>query len=75
MLSMAIVDDCRIAEVATECLRGSPYKVLGRISCNCRHGVLFLSGHLFSFHEKQVAQESVARVSGVTRVVNEIEVE
>jgi osmotically-inducible protein OsmY len=75
MLSLAIVDDCRISEAATECLRASPYKVLSRVSCECRHGILILRGHLFSFHEKQVAQESVARVNGVTQVVNEIEVE
>jgi osmotically-inducible protein OsmY len=75
MLLLAIVDDCRIAEAATECLRASPYTVMRRVSCECRHGILFLKGHLFSFHEKQVAQESVARVNGVTQVVNEIEVE
>jgi osmotically-inducible protein OsmY len=30
---------------------------------------------LFSFHEKQIAQEVVAGVIGVTQVVNEIQVE
>jgi len=75
MLSLAIVDDRGIAKAAMECLRASPYKVLSLVSCECRCGVLFLRGHLFSFHETQVAQESVARVSGVTQVVNEIEVE
>lgn len=75
MLSLAIIDDCRIAEAATECLRASPYIALRRVSCDCRHGVLSLRGHLFSFYMKQHAQESVARVNGVTRVVNEIEVE
>ena len=37
-------------------------------------GVLFLRGRLFSVHEKQVAQEVVAGVGGVTKVVNEIQV-
>lgn len=58
-----------------ECLRNSPYKAMHRVSCECKHGVLFLRGRLFSFHEKQVAQEAVAGVSGVTQVVNEIEVD
>jgi hypothetical protein len=40
-----------------------------RVSCECKQGVL--RGRLFSFHEKQVAQEAV---DGVTRVVNEIQV-
>ena len=64
-----------IAEAATECLRASPYKAMRRVSCECKHGVLFLRGRLFSFHEKQVAQEVVAGISGVTQVVNEIEVD
>jgi osmotically-inducible protein OsmY len=65
-----------IAEAAAKCLRDSPYKgILAGVSCNCDHGVLFLSGHLSRFHHKQVAQEAVAKVNGVTQVVNEIEVD
>jgi len=56
-------------------LRDSPYKVFAGVSCECDHGVLFLRGQLSSFHHKQVAQEAVARVSGVAQVVNEIEVD
>ncbi len=63
-----------IVEVAMERLRKSPYKAMRRVTCECKHGVLFLRGRLFSFHEKQVAQEAVAGVDGVTRVVNEIQV-
>jgi osmotically-inducible protein OsmY len=66
---------CKITEAAMECLRNSPYKAMHRVSCECKHGVLFLRGRLFSFHEKQVAQEAVAGVNGVTQVVNEIEVD
>ena len=64
-----------IVEVAMERLRKSPYNAMRRVSCECKRGVLFLRGRLFSFHEKQVAQEVVAGVTGVTRVVNEIQVE
>ena len=46
-----------------------------QLSCECKHGVVFLQGRLFSFHEKQVAQGVVAGVSGVPQVVNEIQVE
>ena len=69
------VDGTAIADAATECLRASPYKAMRRVSCECNQGVLFLRGRLFSFHEKQVAQEVVAGISGVTQVVNEIQVE
>ncbi len=75
MLGLAAVDASTTVKVAMGRLRESPYKAMRRVSCECRHGVLFLRGRLFSFHEKQVAQECVAGVSGVTQVVNEIQVE
>ena len=62
----------RIAEAARECLRGSHRRVFAAVSCNCESGVLLLRGRVSSFYLKQVAQESVARVEGVTHVVNEI---
>ena len=74
MHSLATVGICRIAEVAMGCLRASPYKALVGVSCECDHGVLFLRGRLSSFRYKQLAQEAVAKVSGVTHVANEIEV-
>ena len=74
MHPFTVMDAPTIAEMAMQRLRDSPYKVMRRISCECRHGILFLRGRLFSLHEKQVAQEVVAEVSGVTQVVNEIEV-
>ncbi len=64
-----------VAEMAMQRLRESPYKVMQRVSCECNGGVLRLRGRLFSFHEKQVAQRTVAEVNGVTQVVNEIEVD
>ena len=70
-----VADAPTIAEMAMERLRASPYKAMQRVSCKYKNGVLVLRGRLFSFHEKQVAQETVAEVSGVTQVVNEIEVD
>ena len=63
-----------VEEAAKVCLRESPYRMLTTVLCECDHGVLFLKGRLSSFYHKQVAQEAVARVKGVSRVVNEIEV-
>jgi osmotically-inducible protein OsmY len=71
--SQSVCSD-EIAASAKECLRASPYKAFAGVSCQCEHGVLLLRGRVSSFHHKQVAQEAVARVSGVTQVVNEIEV-
>ncbi len=62
------------AEAARECLTTSPYQSLRTILCECDRGILVLRGRLPSFYYKQLAQEAVARVRGVARVVNEIEV-
>jgi osmotically-inducible protein OsmY len=75
MQLLKVIDFPTIVEVAMERLQDSSYTVLRRISCECKHGVLFLRGRLFSFHEKQVAQETVAGIDGVTQVVNEVEVD
>ncbi len=61
--------------MAMERLRNNPYKVLSRVSCESDCGVLYLRGRLFSQHEKQVAQTAVLAIKGITRVVNEIEIE
>ena len=69
-----LVHSQEIAKEATVCLENSLYQPVRRIFCSCDHGILFLRGHLPSFHQKQVAQEAVAKVKGVTQVRNEIEV-
>jgi osmotically-inducible protein OsmY len=75
MQLLKVIDFPTIAEVAMGRLHDSSFIVLRRISCEFKHGVLFLRGRLFSFHEKQVAQETVAGINGVTQVVNEVEVD
>ncbi len=75
MYVLTVMDAPTIVAVATERLQDSPYKAMRRISCKCEHGVLFLRGRLFSFHEKQVAQETVAGIDGVIQVVNDVEVD
>ena len=75
MHMLTVLDAPAIVAAATERLRDSPYNAMRRISCECEHGVLFLRGRLFSFHEKQVAQETVAGIDGVIQVVNEVEVD
>jgi osmotically-inducible protein OsmY len=56
-------------------LQGSPYVAIRRIAVQYDQGVLFLRGRVTRFYEKQLAQEAVANLDGVVRVVNEIEVE
>jgi hypothetical protein len=66
---------CRVAQAANARLRNSPYPNVQRVLCECSdEGVLFLRGWLPSFYQKQLAQEAVARLPGVTEIVNETEV-
>ena len=75
MQLLTVMDAPTVVAAAMERLRDSPYKAMRRVSCECKHGVLFLRGRLFSFHEKQIAQETVAMIDGVTQVVNDVEVD
>ena len=59
------------AEAARDCLQRSAYFPIRSVSCECHQGVLFLRGPLPTFYLKQIAQEAVARVEGVSQVVNE----
>jgi hypothetical protein len=57
---------------ARERLRRSPYLPVRSLSCEFDRGVLRLRGSLSSFYHKQLAQETVAGLSGVDQVVNEV---
>jgi osmotically-inducible protein OsmY len=65
---------CDVAKQAQQRLCASPYISFREIRCECRDGLLILRGRVESFHEKQQAQESVARLEGVAQIVNELEV-
>lgn len=63
-----------IARAAASSLRTGPYPVLRNISCQCESGQLTLTGAVGSFYLKQIAQTIVARVPGVGRIDNRLEV-
>jgi hypothetical protein len=63
-----------LPELAEGRLRGKPYLALRNLSCDCRGGVLVLRGRLPTYYLKQVAQEAVARLEGVERIDNQIQV-
>jgi hypothetical protein len=63
-----------IAEGAQDRLRSNSYQALKNVSCEYHAGVLTLRGCLPSYYLKQMAQTAVARLDGVERIVNEIEV-
>lgn len=55
-------------------LRSNSYLALKNVSCEYHEGVLTLRGCLPTYYLKQMAQTAVARLDGVKRIVNEIEV-
>jgi len=63
-----------VVQQAQVCLEQSPYSLLRHVSVDYERGVLFLRGTLPNYYHKQLAQEAVRRVDGVTHVVNQIEV-
>jgi hypothetical protein len=63
-----------LAEIAKGRLCHSPYMAIRTVSCDYENGVLLLYGRLGSFHQKQLAQETVRRVAGIGPIVNAIEV-
>jgi osmotically-inducible protein OsmY len=63
-----------IAERAESELRRNGYVALKNISCEFHEGILTLTGCLPTYYLKQVAQEAVARVAGIERVDNRIDV-
>jgi osmotically-inducible protein OsmY len=62
------------ADLAELRLRSRPYPALQGVTCAVRDGVLVLRGRLPSYYLKQLAQEAVARLDGVRRIDNRIEV-
>ena len=63
-----------IAEAALGRLHRSSYTALRGVGCSFRDGLLELHGILPSHYLKQVAQNLVSDVEGVTTVVNRIDV-
>jgi hypothetical protein len=61
-------------EMAESRLRRSAYPALKDLSCDFRAGVLTLRGFLPSYYLKQVALAAVAKVEGVERINDQVEV-
>jgi osmotically-inducible protein OsmY len=63
-----------IAAIAEALLSASSHPALRNVFCEFDRGVLVLRGRLNSFFHTQLAQETVASIEGVDRVINEIQV-
>jgi hypothetical protein len=65
----------QVADSAINLLRDKSRGSFKDVSCQCEdEGTIILRGRSSSYYEKQVAQETVRGIDGVTQVINEIEV-
>ena len=64
----------KISELAKRRLHGNSHQALKNISCTYQDGLLVLQGTLPTYYLKQVAQETLARMEGVERIENRIQV-
>ena len=63
-----------IAELVVESFQQLGYPQLGMLSCEQRDSAVILRGKLRSFYLAQVALTTAAKVPGVCRVINQLDV-
>jgi hypothetical protein len=67
------VNDARqVVQLATERLQVVLYPL--DVTCELNDGMLILHGRVSTYFQKQLAQEAVINLDGVTQVMNQIEV-
>jgi osmotically-inducible protein OsmY len=64
-----------IEEAARVRLQLSPYRAIRQCSCRFINGELHLHGKVPTYHYKQLAQVAVFGLSGVSAVINNIQVD
>jgi osmotically-inducible protein OsmY len=68
------LNDSRIAKVAEQRLRESPYCCLMSVKAEANDGILVLRGGVNSYYHKQLAQEMVRNIDKVRAVKNCVQV-
>jgi osmotically-inducible protein OsmY len=65
---------CPVTAAAQRRIESAHHRRLRQVRCEHRDGVLVLTGQVPTFYYKQIAQECVRIVPGVTRIQNLLEV-
>lgn len=63
-----------LTQTANQCVESSQFSEVRRIRCKVEDGMLVLHGEVSSFYLKQLAQEAVRTIEGVTNVANHLKV-
>lgn len=56
-------------------IKGNPHLTRHRVFCQEESGIVVLHGRVGSFFQKQMAQETLKRLAGVEKVINELQVD
>ena len=67
--------NCCLATIARQRLHSSGYALLKLVQCEQKNGVIVIRGTVSSYFLKQIAQEQLRSIQGMTRIVNELEVQ
>jgi len=63
-----------IADLVKISLQRQGYPQISKLSCEERDSTVILSGQLGSFYHSQMSQSIAAKVPGVRRVINQVDV-
>jgi len=63
-----------VVQEITECLRAHAYREMRSLTVEHCDGVVTLRGEVTTYYYKQVAQESIRRIAGVTKTINLVDV-
>jgi hypothetical protein len=66
------LEKANLERVAQCRLEASAYVALKGVTCQFRRGALLLSGRVPTYYHKQLAQETIRSLPGVSAIVNEI---
>ena len=59
---------------AAEAVKKAPHLIGHRLRCEANEGQITLHGVVSSYFQKQMAQETIRRIDGVTEITNLLEV-
>ena len=67
--------NCCLATIARQRLHSSRYALLKLVECEQKNGVIVIRGTVSSYFLKQIAQEQLRSIQGMTHIVNELVVQ
>jgi osmotically-inducible protein OsmY len=64
----------RLTRISQQRISRSPYPEVRKVQCEVREETVVLRGTVTTYYYKQMAQESVRSIEGISDIANEVEV-